>query len=43
MTASPTSSDPAAFLLGRLNRIYGAPGKPNPAPAYHGKYGFILD
>jgi pilus assembly protein CpaC len=37
------SSDPAAFLLGRLNRIYGAPGKPSPAPAYHGKYGFILD
>jgi pilus assembly protein CpaC len=37
------SADPAAFLLGRLHRIYGAPGKPNPAPAYHGKYGFILD
>jgi pilus assembly protein CpaC len=37
------ASDPAAVLLGRLNRIYGAPGKPSPAPAYHGKYGFILD
>jgi pilus assembly protein CpaC len=37
------SSDPAAVLLGRLNRIYGAPGTPSPAPAYHGKYGFILD
>jgi pilus assembly protein CpaC len=36
------SSDPAAVLLGRLHRIYGAPGKA-PAPAYHGKYGFILD
>jgi pilus assembly protein CpaC len=39
------ASDPAAFLLGRLNRIYGAPGKPGPAaaPGYQGKYGFILD
>ena len=37
------SSDPAAILLGRLNRIYGAPGQPAPAPTYHGKYGFILD
>ena len=38
------SSDPAAFLLGRLNRIYGAPGKgPAPASGYSGKYGFILD
>lgn len=37
------SSDPAAFLLGRLHRIYGAPGKPGPTPGYHGKYGFILD
>ncbi len=38
------SSDPAAFLLGRLNRIYGAPGKGSaPASSYNGKYGFILD
>jgi pilus assembly protein CpaC len=37
------SADPAAFLLGRLNRLYGAPGKPGPAPGYQGKYGFILD
>ncbi len=37
------SADPAAFLLGRLNRIYGAPGKPAPAAGYNGKYGFILD
>jgi pilus assembly protein CpaC len=37
------SSDPSALLLGRLNRIYGAPGRPGPAPGYHGKYGFILD
>jgi pilus assembly protein CpaC len=37
------SSDPAAFLLGRLHRIYGAPGKPAAASGYNGKYGFILD
>src|SRR5947209_5449934 len=37
------SADPAAFLLGRLHRIYGAPGKPAPAAGYNGKYGFILD
>ena len=37
------ASDPAAFLLGRLNRLYGAPGKPGPASGYQGKYGFILD
>ena len=37
------SSDPAAVLLGRLNRIYGAPGNKAPAAGYQGKYGFILD
>ena len=37
------SSDPSAILLGRINRIYGAPGAKGPAPGYHGKYGFILD
>jgi pilus assembly protein CpaC len=38
------SSDPAAVLLGRINKIYGAPGRPaGPAPEYRGKYGFILD
>jgi pilus assembly protein CpaC len=37
-------SDPAAVLLGRINKIYGAPGRPaGPAPEYRGKYGFILD
>jgi pilus assembly protein CpaC len=36
-------SDPAAILLGRLNRIYGAPGNAAPAAGYQGKYGFILD
>src|SRR3954462_3513484 len=39
------SSDPAAILLGRLNKIYGTPNPRGPAspPVYHGKYGFILD
>src|SRR4051812_39445757 len=38
------TSDPAAVLLGRINKIYGAPGRPaGPAPEYRGKYGFILD
>jgi pilus assembly protein CpaC len=36
-------SDPAAILLGRLNKIYGAPGSAAPASGYQGKYGFILD
>jgi pilus assembly protein CpaC len=37
-------SDPAAVLLSRINKIYGAPGRPaGPAPEYRGKYGFILD
>ncbi len=36
-------SDPAAILLGRLNKIYGAPGNAAPASSYQGKYGFILD
>lgn len=36
-------SDPSAILLGRLNRIYGIPGKVDPVGIYHGKYGFILD
>jgi pilus assembly protein CpaC len=36
-------SDPAQVLLGRFNRIYGVGGKVEPADAYHGKYGFILD
>ena len=36
-------SDPAAVLLGRLNRIYGVGGNVDPPDGYHGKYGFILD
>jgi pilus assembly protein CpaC len=37
------STDPAAVLLGRFNRIYGVAGKNEPRRAYHGSYGFILD
>ena len=37
------SSDPAAILLGRFNRIYGVGGMPDPPDTYRGKYGFILD
>jgi pilus assembly protein CpaC len=36
-------SDQAQTLLGRLNRIYGVGGIPDPPENYHGKYGFILD
>ncbi|HVZ50808.1 MAG TPA: type II and III secretion system protein family protein [Pseudolabrys sp.] len=38
-------ADPSTVFLGRLNRIYGVNGKPEPRPvsAYRGKYGFILD
>jgi pilus assembly protein CpaC len=37
------SSDPAATLLGSLNRIYGVPGNADPKRSYRGNYGFILD
>jgi pilus assembly protein CpaC len=36
-------SDPSSVLLGRLNRIYGVPRKPDPKVSYSGNYGFILD
>ena len=36
-------SDPARWLLGRFNRIYGVGGTPDPPDNYRGKYGFILD
>jgi pilus assembly protein CpaC len=36
------SSDPAAILLGKFNRIYGTT-KTDPKLTYHGKPGFILD
>jgi pilus assembly protein CpaC len=35
-------SDPSTVLLGRLNRLYGIPGKIEPA-SFHGSYGFIID
>jgi pilus assembly protein CpaC len=37
------SSDPAAILLGSLNRIYGVPGNADSKSTYRGNYGFILD
>jgi pilus assembly protein CpaC len=36
------ASDPSTVLLGRLNRLYGIAGKPDPN-TYRGKYGFIVD
>ena len=35
--------DPATILLGKLNRIYGPAGRPDPQTGYYGNYGFILD
>ncbi|KAA5603418.1 type II and III secretion system protein family protein [Blastochloris sulfoviridis] len=37
------ASDPAAVLLGRINRVYGLAGRIDPARPYHGTYGFIID
>ncbi|WP_414644688.1 type II and III secretion system protein family protein [Bradyrhizobium sp.] len=37
------SSDPQADLLGSINRIYGVPGRAEPARNYRGTYGFITD
>jgi pilus assembly protein CpaC len=37
------ASDPQADLLGSLNRIYGVPGRAEPARNYRGTYGFITD
>lgn len=37
------ASDPQADLLGSINRIYGVPGRTEPAKAYRGTYGFITD
>jgi pilus assembly protein CpaC len=38
-----SSSDPQADLLGSINRIYGVPGRVEPARHYRGTYGFITD
>jgi pilus assembly protein CpaC len=37
------ASDPQADLLGSINRIYGVPGRTEPASNYRGTYGFITD
>jgi pilus assembly protein CpaC len=37
------ASDPAAVLLGRINRVYGIAGRIDPTRPYHGTYGFIID
>jgi pilus assembly protein CpaC len=37
------ATDPQADLIGSINRIYGAPGRVDPARNYRGTYGFITD
>jgi pilus assembly protein CpaC len=37
------ASDSTSDFLGRINRVYGAKGKPAPAGSYAGKYGFIFE
>ena len=37
------ANDPNGIFLGKLNRVYGPPGKGDPRRPYHGSYGFILD
>jgi pilus assembly protein CpaC len=37
------ATDPQADLIGTLNRIYGGPGRTEPARNYRGTYGFITD
>jgi pilus assembly protein CpaC len=36
-------ADPQVELLGNINRIYGVPGRTEPARNYRGTYGFITD
>jgi pilus assembly protein CpaC len=38
-----SASDPQSALLGRINRIYGVPGRGEPVGSYRGTYGFITD
>jgi pilus assembly protein CpaC len=38
-----SASDPQADLLGSINRVYGVPGRVEPARNYRGTYGFITD
>jgi pilus assembly protein CpaC len=37
------ASDGTSNFLGRINRVYGAAGKPNPVGSNAGKYGFIFE
>jgi pilus assembly protein CpaC len=38
------ASDASTTLLGRFNKLYGVPGRPDPKQkSYRGSYGFILD
>ena len=37
------ASDPSGDLLGSINRIYGVPGRAEPARSYRGTFGFITD
>jgi pilus assembly protein CpaC len=37
------ATDPQADLIGNINRIYGTPGRVEPAQNYRGTYGFITD
>jgi len=43
MMASRPRRIPQADLLGNINRIYGVPGRVEPARNYRGTYGFITD
>ncbi|MGH6818892.1 MAG: type II and III secretion system protein family protein [Methylovirgula sp.] len=37
------SSDPQAWLLGRINRLYASPNNPEAVKSFKGRFGFILD
>jgi pilus assembly protein CpaC len=37
------ASDPQTVLLGKLNKVYGMPGRAEPDRRYYGRPGFILD
>jgi pilus assembly protein CpaC len=37
------SSDPQAWLLGRINRLYASPNNPEAVKTFKGRFGFILD
>jgi pilus assembly protein CpaC len=37
------ASDPQSDLLGSINKLYGVPGRTEPARTYRGRFGFITD